>query len=49
MIEAGFNFKYFTNTFKTKTGSVYYFNYEYGYLLKENDWVFLVKSKEGNE
>ncbi len=49
MIEAGFNFKYFTNTFKTKTGSLYYFNYEYGYLLKENDWVFLVKSKEGNE
>jgi hypothetical protein len=49
MLEAGFNFKYFTHVYKTKTGSVYYFAYEYGYLIKENDWLFLVKSKEDKE
>ena len=32
----GFNFNYFTNTYKTKQDKVYYFVYELGYLRLEN-------------
>lgn len=41
---AGFNFNYFTHTYTTKTGNVYKFCYEYGYLLLEDGFVALVKS-----
>lgn len=44
--ELGFNFNYFTSILKTQKGTVYYFCYEYGYLSLENDYFFLVKSKE---
>ena len=39
----GFDFDYITSIYQTKNGSTYYFNYEYGYLLLENDEVLLVK------
>ncbi len=42
----GFEFKYFTNIYKTKEGKVYYFCYEYGYLPLGNDYFALVKNKE---
>lgn len=42
----GFNFKYFTNVYKTKQGKLYYFCYEQGYLLLDNNWVALVIKKE---
>ncbi len=42
LAEQGFNFKYFTNLLKTKTGNTYYFCYEHGYLPIENDWYMLV-------
>src|SRR5262245_21380381 len=45
--EKGFQFKYFTNTYTNKKGTVYYFCYEYGYLPLEHDWYFIVKRKEG--
>ena len=42
---AGFDFKYFTNIYKTKEGKIYYFCYEYGYLQLENDYLALVINK----
>jgi hypothetical protein len=42
----GFNFQYFTELYTTKKGSVYYFCYEYGYLLLEGDWILIVKKKD---
>jgi hypothetical protein len=41
--ERGFNFTYYTHTYVTKAGSVYYFCYEYGYLPLEHDYFMLVK------
>jgi len=46
MLDLGFNFSYFTNVYKTKTGKVYYFCYEQGYLpIKDNQFA-LVHRKE---
>jgi len=44
--KSGFNFKYFTNVYKTKEGKVYYFCYEYGYLPLEKDFFALVINKD---
>ncbi len=46
MSTLGFNFEYFTNIYQTKTGSIYYFCYEYGYLKMENGRLMLVKRQE---
>ena len=46
MLIKGFNFDYFTSSFKTQAGSRYFFCYEYGYLPLDNDEVLLVKSKK---
>lgn len=46
MLEKGFQFKYFTHTYTNKKGNIYYFCYEYGYLLLEGDWLLVVKRKE---
>jgi len=48
MLEKGFQFKYFTHTYTNKKGNVYYFCYEYGYLLLEADWILIVKRKEAS-
>jgi hypothetical protein len=40
--EKGFDFQYFTNLYKTKEGTVYYYCYEQGYLPIENDFYLLV-------
>ena len=42
----GFQFKYITHTYVTKTGKTYLYCYDYGYLPLENDWYLIVKSKE---
>ncbi|PLX13647.1 MAG: hypothetical protein C0598_03145 [Marinilabiliales bacterium] len=42
----GFNFKYFTNTYTTKTGKTYYFCYEYGYLPLDKGFYALVINKD---
>jgi predicted nucleic acid-binding Zn ribbon protein len=39
----GFNFEYFTSIYTTKTGTVYYFVYDQGYLPLEGDYYALVK------
>lgn len=43
MLARGFNFDYFTSIYTTKTGTVYYFVYDQGYLPLEGDWYALVK------
>lgn len=39
----GFDFNYFTSIYTTKAGKVYYFVYDQGYLLLENDYFALVR------
>lgn len=42
LLQKGFNFKYCTSIYKTKTGNTYYFCYEQGYLALEDNFYFLV-------
>jgi len=46
LIEKGFDFNYYTNTYTTKAGAIYYFCYEYGYLEIDNGYYALVKRQE---
>ena len=39
----GFNFKYHTHTHIAKTGKVYYYSYDYGYLPLENRVYLIVR------
>lgn len=43
LLAKGFSFEYFTSIYTTKTGTVYYFVYDQGYLPIENDFYALVK------
>lgn len=43
LISKGFDFDFFTNILKTKTGNIYYFLYDQGYMLLEHDIYILVK------
>ena len=40
--EKGFDFRYFTNTYKTKTGNTYHFCYDFGWLEVEGEKVLIV-------
>lgn len=42
----GFHFSFYTNTYKTKTGKIYYFCYEQGYLPIDHDYFTLVIREE---
>jgi hypothetical protein len=42
----GFLFEYITGIYTTKTGSIYYYVYNQGYLPLENDFYLLVKREE---
>ncbi len=46
LVTEGFNFKYFTNLYKTKDGRIYYFVYEHGYIDLGNDYFALVINKD---
>lgn len=46
LIEKGFQFKYHTHLYQTKTEKTYVYCYEYGYLPLENNWYLIVK-REG--
>ena len=46
LVARGFNFNYFTNTYRTRSGTIYYFCYEQGYLPIENDFFALVERTE---
>ncbi|GHA23368.1 hypothetical protein GCM10007103_00510 [Salinimicrobium marinum] len=43
LVSKGFNFENFTSIYTTKTGTVYYFVYDHGYLPLEGDYYALVK------
>lgn len=45
LLTAGFNFKYFTNVYKTKDDRYYYFVYEHGYIDLKNGFFALVINK----
>lgn len=42
LIDAGMNFDYFTNVYKTRAGKIYYFCYDQGYVELEDDYYALV-------
>ncbi len=42
LMDLGFKFSYFTNTYTTKNGNVYHFCYDQGYLELDNDMFALV-------
>jgi len=49
LVDQQFNFKYFTHITHTKNNTTYYYCYEYGYLLLENEMVLLVKKKDKSD
>ena len=42
----GFNFSYFTNTYRTRTGDEYRFCYDLGYLEIGNSYFLLVRRED---
>jgi hypothetical protein len=42
LLEKGFKFSYFTNEYRTKSGNVYYFCYDHGYLYLDDGFLALV-------
>ena len=42
----GFNLNYYTNVYKTKKGSTYYYCYDQGYLAMPSNQYMLVERKE---
>ncbi len=46
LLGMGFNFNFHTNIYRTKTGKVYYFCYEQGYLPIDHDYFTLVIREE---
>jgi hypothetical protein len=42
LMKKGFDFDYITNMYITKTGTVYYFCYDHGYLPLDHDFYMLV-------
>jgi len=43
MLNKGFDFNYMTNILRTKSGNIYYFIYDQGYMVLDNDFYMLVK------
>lgn len=46
LVELGFKFRWMTHQYTNSKGQTYYYCYDYGYLLIENDWILVVKRKE---
>jgi hypothetical protein len=46
LVERGFKFSYFTNEYRTKSGNVYRFCYDQGYLERDQGYVTLVVRQE---
>lgn len=43
LLRLGFSFDFFTGIYTTKSGSIYYYLYDQGYLPLDNDFYLLVK------
>lgn len=46
LLEKGFNFDYLTNIYQTKSGSLYKFCYDQGYLELDGDLITIVERQE---
>jgi len=42
LVNAGFNYSYYTSSYTTKKGNIYFFCYEYGYLKLGTEKVMIV-------
>ena len=49
LLRLGYQFKYLTHLYTTKTGKTYYYCYDYGYLPLDNDWFLVVRKRENAE
>lgn len=47
LVDQQFNFKYYTNVLNTKNNTTYFYCYEFGYRLLDNNYVMVVK--QGNK
>ena len=45
LLSKGCDFEFFTNILETKTGNTYFFVYDQGYRLLEDDYYLLVKKE----
>ncbi|AIG29034.1 hypothetical protein SL053_002178 [Flavobacterium psychrophilum] len=45
LLSKGFDFEFFTSVLITKTGNTYYFLYDQGYRILEDDYYMLVKKE----
>ena len=45
LLSKGFDFEFFTTILQTKTGNTYYFVYDQGYRILEDDYFMLVKKE----
>ena len=43
LFDNGFDFNHFTSIYKTKTGNVYFYVYDQGYLSLDSDYFLLIK------
>jgi hypothetical protein len=48
LAEEGFNFHYFTNTYRTREGIDHFFCYDHGYVPLENDQYTIVLKKDSS-
>ena len=46
LLNRGFDFRYFTSIYRTKTGNTYYFCYEQGYLQLNEGYCALVRRND---
>lgn len=49
LLEAGFKSKFHTEIYQTQKGHSYYFCYELGWLLLDEDWTLIVRKKSKTE
>ncbi len=45
LLSKGFDFEFFTNILETKTGNTYYFVYDQGHRVLEDEYYMLVKKE----
>jgi len=46
LVDQGYNFKYFTQVYKTKNDNVYYLCYDYGFMLLEDEKVLIIQKQD---
>jgi predicted nucleic acid-binding Zn ribbon protein len=46
LLDLGFDFNYHTHLYTTQKGTIYYFVYDLGHLLLDNDYVMIVKREK---